>query len=86
MEDFEPMIKMAVNSAVHAQSLMAYCDYIAHIISGKLRSHDSEGLLQIVGRPKYDMSPDGKILSAKKTITVHDVFGKEYRITVEEVK
>jgi hypothetical protein len=32
------------------------------------------------------MSPDGKILSAKKTITVHDVFGKEYRITIEEVK
>jgi hypothetical protein len=43
-------------------------------------------LLQIVGLPKYDVTPDGKLVSATKTIRVHDVFGKEYRITVEEVK
>jgi|TARA_R110002126_G_scaffold214_2_gene1063 hypothetical protein len=86
MEDFKPMVKMAVESANKARSLLAYCDYIAHIISGKLRSHDSEGLLQIVGLPKYDVTPDGKLVSATKTIRVHDVFGKEYRITVEEVK
>jgi hypothetical protein len=85
MEDFKAMAKMAVESAVQAKSLMAYCDYIAHIISGKLKSHDSENLLGVVTSPKYDVTPDGKFASTKKTIMVHDRYGKQYRITVEEV-
>jgi hypothetical protein len=84
MEDFKAMAKMAVESAVQAKSLMAYCDYIAHIISGKLKSHDSESLLGVVTSPKYDVTPDGKFASTKKTIMVHDRYGKQYRITVEE--
>ena len=84
MEDFKAMAKMAVESAVQAKSLMAYCDYIAHIISGKLKTHDSESLLSVVTSPKYDVTPEGKFASTKKTIMVHDVNGKQYRITVEE--
>ena len=84
MEDFKAMAKMAVESAVQAKSLMAYCDYIAHIISGKLKTHDSESLLSVVTSPKYDVTPDGKFASTKKTIMVHDRYGKQYRITVEE--
>ena len=84
MEDFKAMAKMAVESAVQAKSLMAYCDYIAHIISGKLKSHDSERLLEIVGRPRLDLTESGSFKSTKKTINVQDVYGKKYRITVEE--
>ena len=92
MEDFKPMIKMdinkmveiAIDSAGKAKSLMAYCDYIAHIISGKLQSHDSERLLEIVGRPRLDLNESGSFKSTKKTINVQDVYGKKYRITVEE--
>ena len=84
MEDFKAMAKMAVESAVQAKSMLAYCDYIAHIISGKLKTHDSESLLAVVTSPKYDVTPEGKFASTKKTIMVHDRNGKQYRITVEE--
>jgi hypothetical protein len=64
--------------------MLAYCDYIAHIISGKLKTHDSESLLAVVTSPKYDVTPEGKFASTKKTIMVQDRNGKQYRITVEE--
>lgn len=84
MEDFKAMAKMVVETTAKASSMLAYCDYIAHIISGKLRTHDSENLIRMVTKPKYDITSDGKFLSTKKTITVQDVNGKQYRITVEE--
>jgi len=84
MEDFKAMAKMVIETTSKAQSMLAYCDYIAHIISGKLKSHDSESLLGVVTSPKYDVTPEGKFASTKKTIMVHDRNGKQYRITVEE--
>jgi hypothetical protein len=84
MEDFKAMAKMVIETTAKAQSMLAYCDYIAHIISGKLKTHDSESLLSVVTSPKYDVTPEGKFASTKKTIMVHDRYGKQYRITVEE--
>ena len=67
---------------------LAYCDYIAHIISTNLKAVDttSEKLLASVGRPQYDVSETGSFRSTKKTIEVEDRYGKKYRVTVEEVK
>ena len=64
---------------------LAYCDYIAHIISKELKANDTERLLSSVSRPKYDLTESGGFKSTKKTIEVSDRFGKNYRITVEEI-
>jgi len=64
---------------------MAYCDYIAHLIQGNLKSNDTERMLSSVGRTQYDTDPSGSFASTKKTIMVEDRNGKQYRITVEEV-
>ena len=63
---------------------LAYCDYIAHTISKELKANDTERLLSSVGRPQFDITPEGKFASTKKTIMVSDRFGKQYKITVEE--
>jgi len=66
------------------KSYVAYCDYIAHTISKELKANDTERLLSSVSRPQFDITPEGKFASTKKTIEVEDRFGKKYRITVEE--
>ena len=88
MDDFKTMAQVAVDSAQKAQSLTAYCDYIAHLISKELLPQDVRymQLLEKVGRPMMDLSPEGSFRSTKKTIEVTDRFGKQYRITVEEVR
>ena len=63
---------------------LAYCDYIAHVISKELKANDTERLLSSVSRPQYDVTPEGAFASTKKTIMVSDRFGKQYKITVEE--
>ena len=65
---------------------MAYCDYIAHLISKNIKAVDttSEKLLSSVSHPQYDVGEDGLFRSSKKTVEVEDRFGKKYRITVEE--
>ena len=67
------------------KSLIAYCDYIAHTIAGNLKANDTEKLLSSVSRPQYDLTPEGAFASTKKVIMVEDRFGKQYRVTVEEV-
>jgi hypothetical protein len=67
------------------KSLIAYCDYIAHTIVGNLKANDTEKLLSSVSRPQYDLTPEGAFASTKKVIMVEDRFGKQYRVTVEEV-
>ena len=67
-------------------SLLAYCDYIATVISRELKANDTEKMLSSVSRPKYDLDEDGSFRSTKKTIEVEDRFGKRYLVTVEEVK
>ena len=86
IEDFKPMIKMAVEGATKAQSLIAYCDYIAHLIKTNLKYEDmkDQSMLFSVGKVNWDMTPEGAFASTKKTIMVEDQNGRKYRITVEE--
>jgi hypothetical protein len=64
--------------------MLAYCDYIAHLISGHIRHFDVENILFNVGRPQLDLDVDGVFVSTKKTITVTDKNNKTYKITIEE--
>jgi hypothetical protein len=85
MNHFETMDAI-VNKffAQPAFARIAYCDYIAYTISKELKANDSEKLLSSVGRPQYDLTPEGSFASTKKVIMVEDRFGKQYRVTVEE--
>jgi len=62
---------------MHHSTKLAYCDYIADRIN-KLIDQD-----RIVGN--VDLHPtEGWLVSTKKAMTVYDVNGKAYVITVEE--
>lgn len=66
--------------------IIAYCDYIAHLISMEIKNAD-QGYMQLIekaGRAFYDLGPEGEFASTKKTIFITDIQGKKYRITVEE--
>lgn len=67
------------------QPKIAYCDYIAHVIKSSLFLNDGEKLIDEVGGIQFDLSPTGEFTSTTKTIDVLDVFGKQYRITVQEL-
>jgi len=62
---------------------LAYCDYIADVISESLQS-DSK-LVTWATKPKLDLHPEeGWLVSTKKTVQCLDVNGKLYKVTVEE--
>jgi len=66
---------------------LAYCDYIASrlrtLVSNEI--NDNQTMIESVSAPKMDLHPtEGYLLSTKKVLTVHDVNGKAYVITVEE--
>ena len=88
IEEFKKMADVINVAFRDAKSMMAYCDYIATLISANLKFVDnsSEKLLSSVGKMQYDLSSEGSFASTKKTIAVEDRFGKKYRITVEEIK
>ncbi len=60
---------------------LVYCDYIADSISKSLKTHDP--MLSNVSYPKMDLTPEGYFKSTKKTISVEDKYGTQYRVTVE---
>lgn len=66
---------------------LAYCDYIAHLISTELKKIDTESqkLIGSVGRVQFDLGFHDEFLSTTKTIDVEDRFGKQYRITIQEL-
>lgn len=66
---------------------LAYCDYIAHLISTELKTLDTAGqrLIASVGRVQFDLGFHDEFLSTTKTIDVEDRFGKQYRITIQEL-
>lgn len=66
--------------------ILAYCDYIAHIIAKHLKKNDIEGFIDSVGKVNFDLNPDGSYRSTKKTISVVDKHGTAYTITIEEVR
>jgi hypothetical protein len=84
--DFNTMVKKMMDTANKATTMLAYCDYIAHLIQGILKVEDTneENLLASVGRSQWDLDANGSLASTKKTIAVEDRYGKKYKITVEE--
>lgn len=66
---------------------LAYCDYIAHLISSELKTLDTAGqrLLASVGRVQFDLGDYDEFVSTTKTIDVEDRYGKQYRITIQEL-
>lgn len=65
--------------------MIAYCDYIADAIKKSFFNDKPDNMIVHVGPIKMDLHPiDGYFLSTKKTITMTDINGKEYLVTVEE--
>lgn len=67
--------------------LIAYCDYIAYLIQSNIKALDteSEKLLSAVSRIQFDIGANNEYCSTAKTIDVEDRFGKQYRITIQEL-
>lgn len=66
---------------------MAYCDYIATVVQRALNDDASKPGTYVVGAGsiKFDVSEDGSYVSTKKFISVADINGKLYEVTVREV-
>jgi len=64
---------------------LVYCDYIATLIHQTLLNRDTEALIDQVGKIQFDLGPFGEFCSTTKTIDVLDMFGKQYRVTVQEL-
>lgn len=64
--------------------ILAYCDYLSHIIQKNLKKNDVEGFIDTVGKVQFDLNPDGSYRSTKKTLSVVDKHGTAYTITIEE--
>ena len=77
MNDFKPMLKMAMSAMQEAQSLVVYCDYIANSIKHSL---PSTGVMTSTVISDVDR---GKLVSHTKVIEA-EYLGKKYLITVEE--
>lgn len=64
----------------------AFCDYIAHLIKKSLADTDRKDkvLLDSVGSIRFDFDEDGSMLSTTKFISVVDINGKTYTISIQE--
>lgn len=66
---------------------LAYCDYIAARLYTLLDREivDNDTMMASVEHPQMDLHPtEGWFQSTKKAMTVHDINGKAYVVTVEE--
>tara|TARA_B110000090_G_C13233798_1_gene389689 strand:- start:493 stop:771 length:279 start_codon:yes stop_codon:yes gene_type:complete len=66
---------------------LAYCDYIADRIHRSVSNEigDNDTLMADISKPKMDLHPtEGYFQSTKKVMTMHDINGKAYVVTVEE--
>jgi hypothetical protein len=68
--------------------MLAYCDYIAKVISEAMKKDADKysSYIDNVGKTQWDLGEKGEFLSTRKTMTVVDRNGKCYRVIVEEVK
>ena len=66
--------------------ILAYCDYIAHIIQKNLKKNDQDAMIDSVGKVQFDLNPDGSYRSTRKILNVVDKHGTAYVITIEERK
>lgn len=65
-----------------------YCDYIAQVVQ-KAINKDSAQIGSLVcgaGKVRFDIGPGGFVASTKKAISVADINGRLYEITVQEIK
>jgi hypothetical protein len=69
--------------------MIAYCDFIADRIRKGLLNTMNDSLepvrLKEIGSVGFDLGSKGEFMSTKKTMYLWDAYGKEYRVTVEEV-
>jgi hypothetical protein len=67
--------------------MLAYCDKIADVVRKALLKYDADEIIGLVGPIKMDLHPtEGYFVSTKKTMNVFDMAGKEYMVTIEELK
>ena len=64
---------------------LAYCDYLAYLISKHLVELDSQHLINWVGKVQYDLGHHGEFCSTTKSVDLEDINGKSYRITIQEL-
>ena len=72
---------------MHHSTKLAYCDYIADRINKLIGREigDNQTLIGSVGNVNMDLHPtDGYLVSTKKAMTVYDVNGKAYIVSVQE--
>jgi acetyl-CoA carboxylase carboxyltransferase component len=68
-----------------AKSAMVYCDKFAAAIKDALNRYDPDGIIAGCGRVHWDLDPtNGYLVSTKKVLFAADMFGRRYKITVEE--
>ena len=67
--------------------MLAYCDYFAKVINESLKKDSavSGSFVDSVGKVNWDLGKNGEFLSTKKTMTVVDRNGKNYRVVIEEI-
>ncbi len=67
--------------------MVEYCENIASVIRQGLKADkaDFRTCVGEVGSVLFELGPDGKIGSTRRTITVWGTDRKQYRVTVEEV-
>lgn len=66
--------------------MLAYCDYIAHVIRHAFFNDKVDNKIVHVDGVKMDLHPEeGYMLSTKKTLTMTDINGKKYLVTVQEM-
>lgn len=82
----QQQIEEQLADLVHqARSAMVYCAKFAAAIKDALNRHDPDGIIAGCGKVHWDLDPEGGYLvSTKKTLYAADMFGRRYKITVEE--
>ena len=85
------LVMITMNSMVIKKigvNMLAYCDYIAKVISDAMKADANKMFSHIdnVGKTQWDLDDTGAFRSTKKTISVVDRNGKIYRVIVEELK
>jgi type III secretory pathway component EscU len=64
--------------------ILGYCDYISILVKRSLKKNDENGLIDSVGMVQFDKNQNGSMRSDVKKISVIDINGTGYTITIEE--
>jgi len=67
---------------------LSYCDYIAHTVvkpALDVDVKDNGCTLSAVSKIHMDLAKEGWMQTTKRSIKVTDVYGREYKITIEDI-